>query len=611
MELAVHMDGARPIVTVGLNGTPVPLLLDTGAFFSMLPMSTARQLNLPLRSVPFGLLVSGHTGDVDVRRTTVKNVQFLGTEIHDVEFLVGGNELGQGIMGILGRNFLALGDTEFDLAHGVVRIVIPKGDCKDLNMAYWAGEAPVNVLPMIDNFSTRDSSIKVAVNVNGHRVVALLDTGATTVLKLRAPHRAGIEDAQLTPMGRKGGAGEGHTATWTAKVAKIAIGGEAITNSTLEVDDADDDLDMLLGIDWFLSHRIYISRGQDKIYATWNGGAVFLHDRNSKIDPQDAVRYAAPPEAAAASDADALSRSGQAAASRGDFNAALADLDRACALAPSDATCFAARAKVHLALKQPEPALADIEQALRLNPADAPTRLLRATVRFHALKDRAGALDDLQSLDQALPNESHLRAALGEFYANLDMTPQALRQWDLWMSTHLEDAARGQVLNQRCWLRVRMNVDLDRALEDCRAAVSEDGDNGAYHDSLGWVWLRSGRPAKAVDEFDKAISLRARSPWSLYGRALAKAARGDVPGSEGDFAAARTFDRHIDDEVRRAGLPTGPGAKLVTPLRLRRAHLLGRRPARGGVLPAAKWLAFRVVAVPNVSGLSPHCTKGA
>ena len=35
------------------------------------------------------------------------------------------------------------------------------------------------------------------------------------------------------------------------------------------------DPDMLLGIDYFLSHRLYVSRSQRRIYATWNGGRVF------------------------------------------------------------------------------------------------------------------------------------------------------------------------------------------------------------------------------------------------------------------------------------------------------------------------------------------------
>jgi tetratricopeptide (TPR) repeat protein/predicted aspartyl protease len=561
MELPVRMDGGRPIVTLGINGTEVPLLLDTGAFFSMLPLSTATQLHLPLRPVPYGLRVTGHTGAIDVQMTTVKKVHLQGNEIADVEFLVGGNELGHGIRGVMGRNFLAIADTEFDLAHGMLRLVVPTGDCDDVNFAYWAGDSPVSVIPRVSTFGDRSSEIKVRVQVNDHRFTALLDTGATTLLKLRAARRAGIDDAQMQALGRAGGAGEGHAAAWTAPVAKLTIAGETIAHSVLEVDDAEDDFDMILGIDWFLSHRLYVSRAQDKIYATWNGGPIFVHNVRGTEGSQDEARYAATPEPAAASDADALARSGRAAASRGDYKAALSDLDRACGLAPTDATCFAARAKVHLALNQPDAALADIEQALHLDPTDASTRLLRASARYYGSHDRPGALEDLQALDRSLPDESQLRADLGSFYADLDMPAEALRQWDLWMPTHRQDTARGRMFNQRCWMRMRMNIDLDRALDDCRAAVTEDSGDASYHDSLAWVWLRRDQLKKAIEEFDEAIALSPRSPWSLYGRGLAKAGLRDPAGSGADLAVARKLAPHIDEEARRQGLPADTPAK--------------------------------------------------
>ena len=37
--------------------------------------------------------------------------------------------------------------------------------------------------------------------------------------------------------------------------------------------------DMLLGIDFFLSHRIYVSKSQSKMFITYNGGPVFALDR--------------------------------------------------------------------------------------------------------------------------------------------------------------------------------------------------------------------------------------------------------------------------------------------------------------------------------------------
>jgi predicted aspartyl protease/tetratricopeptide (TPR) repeat protein len=561
MELPVRMDGGRPIVTLGLNGTPVPLLLDTGAFFSLLTPSAAAQLHLPLQDAPFGLRVTGHTGDIDVRKTVVKSVQLQGLELADMEFLVGGNELGQGIMGVMGRNFLSFADNEFDLAHGLLRLVVPKGDCGFEDFVQWAGDAPVNVLPMVDTFRHRDSAIWVAVTVNDHRVKAMVDTGATTLIKRRAAHLSGIDDAQMTPVGRVGGGGEGHADAWTAPVAKLAIGGETVSHSVLMVDDADDGIDMLLGIDWLLAHHVYVARSQDKVYATWNGGPVFVRNVVEKGDAPDEARYVARPAAPAASDPQALQRSGEAAAARGDFASALADLDRACALAPADAACFVARAKVHVSMRQPQAALADTEQALRLAPADPATRLMRAELRLQLSDDRAGAIEDLRAVDESLPPQSHLHAEMGHRYAELDMPAEALRQWDLWMPAHQQDTARGSVLNQRCWMRMRLNLDLDRALEDCRGAAAEDRRNAQYRDSLGWVWLRRGQETQAMAEFTEAIELRPRSPWSLYGRGLARVRRGDAAAADTDFAAARQLDPGIDEAVRRAGLPVDGRAR--------------------------------------------------
>src|SRR4029453_19609646 len=92
--------------------------------------------------------VDGYTGPIDVRMTSVRRVGLVGAEVSNVEFLVGGNELGAGIMGILGRNILSVADTEYDLAHGVVRLSVPKGDCDKTDFAYWAGQAPVVVVPL-------------------------------------------------------------------------------------------------------------------------------------------------------------------------------------------------------------------------------------------------------------------------------------------------------------------------------------------------------------------------------------------------------------------------------------------------------------------------------
>src|SRR4051812_32816128 len=74
MEIPVRIVDQRPIATMTLNGTELPLLVDSGAFFSMLSESTAAQLRLALESLPAGLRIMGYTGRVDAKMTRVAKV---------------------------------------------------------------------------------------------------------------------------------------------------------------------------------------------------------------------------------------------------------------------------------------------------------------------------------------------------------------------------------------------------------------------------------------------------------------------------------------------------------------------------------------------------------
>jgi len=549
MEIPVRIVNLRPIATLTLNGTAMPMLVDSGAFFSMLSASTATQLNLPLRNLPFGARIEGYTGRIEARQTLVEKVKLRDAELTNVPFLVGGNELGAGIGGILGRNILSSADTEYDLAHGVVRLSYPKGECDKTNFAHWAGEAPVVVAPLEEQ-RRADTAIRVDVSINGTRTRALLDTGAPwTSLALKAARRAGIEERDLAPYGRAGGAGEGRARSWTGNVALFELGGEKIVNNRLHIDDVDStNQDLIVGLDYFLSHRIYVSRLQRQVYITWNGGPVFA--QGSATSEYD-TRYAALPKDVGKDDADALARRGAAAAATRDYARALEDLNRACELAPGVADYFYARARVHMAMRQPRLALADLDQTLRLDSAQAEARSRRAAMRAEQ-GDRPGAQEDLAQLDATLPPSSPLRADMGQLYALFGQAPEALRQYDLWVSSHPKDVRLANILNGRCWMRARLNIDLPLALEDCKEAVDKDDAQPNYRDSLGWTYLRLGDAAKAKRAFDGAIKLAAQ-PFSLYGRGLANVLLNDIAGGERDLAAARKLKPVIDEDVRKEG----------------------------------------------------------
>ncbi|MBX9900697.1 MAG: retroviral-like aspartic protease family protein [Burkholderiaceae bacterium] len=559
MEIPVHIVNRRPIATLKLNGVDVPLLVDSGAFFSFLTPSTATELDLYLKKLPSGLSLEGYTGRIEAKLTRVEKVGLLGTELKNVEFIVGGNELGSGIKGILGRNILAIADTEYDLAHGVVRLSFPKGDCKKNNFAYWAGEAPVIVAPLETGFNRVDTAIHVDVKVNGTRDQALLDTGAPwTTLTLKYAKKSGIEEQDLIPNGRTGGAGEGFEKSWTARVARVEVAEEKINDSRLRVDDVTSkNQGMILGLDYFLSHRIYVSRLQNQMYATWNGVPIFA--QGSATPSQFDNRYAALPADVPKNDADALARRGSAATSAENYAKALEDLNQACALAPDVSEYRYLRAQLHLDMRQPNLALADLDEAIRLDPAKDEARIRRASLRA-GKGDKQAALDDLKKLGDTLPPSSHLRIKIADLYNALDQTQQALTQFDLWIKTHQKDSKLAAALNSRCWLRTKLNLDLKLALQDCKDAASKDKGSAAHHDSLAWTYLRLNDAAQAIEAFDDAIKIEAK-PLSIYGRGLAKLKLNDTNGGEADLAKARALMPNIDERVRKYGFKLVEEAK--------------------------------------------------
>lgn len=78
---------------------------------------------------------------------------------------------------------------------------------------------------------------------------------------------------------------------------------------------------MLIGADFFLSHRIYVASSQGKLYCTYNGGPVFdLAATRAATAPDDrGGAPAAPAETAAApaGTADAATAASSAAGGRG------------------------------------------------------------------------------------------------------------------------------------------------------------------------------------------------------------------------------------------------------------------------------------------------------
>jgi predicted aspartyl protease/tetratricopeptide (TPR) repeat protein len=552
--LPVEMVGSRATTMVKINGINTRFIIDTGAFFNIMSSANAASLGLKLEPAPFGFRIQGIGGSANVQQAHVSQFGILDTTLKNVDFIVGGTDAGDGF---LGANLLDIADLEIDLAHGKLTLFKVE-HCEKTSLAYWVKDDKYNLADIESLHNAFDRRTFVSVMVNGKKVHALIDSGASaTVLSRSAAERASIDlhGPDVIAGSISIGVGAKPIKTWTVNVDSFSVGSETIQHSQMQVLDGNigSDTDMLLGIDFLLAHHMFIANSKKKVYFTYNGGRVFTYANAPGDDNKQEGGATANDSGAATRTASDYALSGQAHLSRGEANAAVADLDQAIHMAPDQASYYVARAGAHEANKQHDAALADLDKSLSLDPRNVDALLMRAELRIKA-KDRAGAVSDVTAAGTLAPAGSARARSVAGLYIELDQPAAALPLLDEWIRLHGDDAMLGTVLNERCWARALSNKMLDDALKDCRKAIRRDGANPAYLDSLGLIELRLGHYPESIKAYEQAVAQRPQSAWSRYGLGLARIRGGQPDAGHADLAAARALDSQIETRASTFGL---------------------------------------------------------
>jgi tetratricopeptide (TPR) repeat protein/predicted aspartyl protease len=568
VDLPVTISGTRALIDTKINQQDVRLVVDTGAFFSMISAAMAQELKLRVGPAPRGLTVSGVGGNTVPSVATAKVFTIANVDIPNVEFLVGGSEAGGGSSGLLGQNFLVNWDVEYDLAKGAIRL-FRDTDCGKQFLAYWAiqNQQPYT-LTNIEKVTPRYPHAIGHAYINGQKISVMFDSGAyRSLLSLKAAARAGVkvDSPGVIEGGLTGGIGRNMVMSYIAPFASFKFAdGEEIKNARLRVADIDIGLaDMLIGADFFLSHRIFIANTQDKLYFTYNGGPVFDLRATSKPaasdQAPDASAQSSDAKAGAPVDAAALARQGTASAGRGDDEHALADLTRAVELAPNNPDYLYERAQVFMRRNDTKRALDDFGAALQLRPDFIPALLSRAQLRIN-MRNVPEARADLEAVDRIAAKQADVRFALAFDYLRAELLPPAIAQFDLWIAAHGDDSRMAIALSARCKARALLGEDLSAALKDCNAAISRNTklQNPDFLDNLALVRFRLGDFDKSIGNYDAALKIRPKNAWTLYGRGLAKLKKNNRSEGEADIAEAVKIAPGVADAYKRSGLDIGP-----------------------------------------------------
>jgi len=246
---------------------------------------------------------------------------------------------------------------------------------------------------------------------------------------------------------------------------------------------------------------------------------------------------------------EALVSRGDAFAQLGDLGRAMADLNRAVALAPDKPPVLLARGQVESRRGNLAGAARDYEAALKVDPRYADAMINLAAIR--SMQGQSGAAIDL--LDQAIAIDRRNPLA---FY-NRGYAEFALKQYDKAIadySSAIEIEPRmGLAYNNRALSRAIAGSDLVAALADSDQASKLLPLNLEVRDTRGFIFLKLGDPALALNEYNAALTIDPNRALSLYGRGLARIRMGDAAG-KGDQEAALTINPEVANDFSIYGL---------------------------------------------------------
>lgn len=262
-----------PTIEGSIDGTPADMLVDTGAWASMLTRTGAGKRGLQLERSGLSRGVGGHARMYTAR---VREFRAGPAAIRNSNVrVVGDMGFSPSFDAILSAQFLLQTDLEFSLATRELTFFKPSS-CKNAKLAYWDADAVE--IPFDTRFS-HHANPYFTVKVNGKEITAMIDSGAaTSALTREGAERAGIrlDGEGVTRLQDVVGIGSKSVARWNARPALVEIGRIAIRDADIGVIDADGlDVDLLLGADFLRAHRVLFAMSQQKLYISYLGGHPF------------------------------------------------------------------------------------------------------------------------------------------------------------------------------------------------------------------------------------------------------------------------------------------------------------------------------------------------
>jgi len=289
VDLRMAADDRAALVPVTLQGQTRYMLLDTGGVMSFIAPGTVAELGL--ESVKNSRLrfydVKGNFVD---HTTIVPDFGIGDLKGHNVEFVVSSPDFAgnKDVAGILGPGILRFYDVALDVANR--KLTLLSQDHCEGKVIYWKADAVV-AIPM--EVARASGHIVVPVLLDGHRLNAMIDTGATnSVLNLNvAESDFGLRPKSGPGMAIVGSLGDrGSSIIYQHTFKSLNFEGLAVANPAIDIipdlehgqigrppptgtrindPGAEQGLpDMMIGMDILRHLHLYVAYKEQKLYIT-------------------------------------------------------------------------------------------------------------------------------------------------------------------------------------------------------------------------------------------------------------------------------------------------------------------------------------------------------
>lgn len=265
-SVVVNVTDLSLVVIVLGNGVPLRFLFDTGAQRSTITEAVAQRIGARTPRIEFQRGLRSIAGtmpsrEVELDSFAVGNIQIPWPRL-TVAPIATPRPGSTAVDGILGSDILNRFDIDLDLVRHQIGFY-PSRACASAKPKWATAEIVVGR-------SAYGDHIFFPVQLDGHKVAALLDTGAQrTILSTAVARSLGVTEAspQIGPRFRtKGAAGEA-LASYVHRFTRLEIGPILVRNPVVVVADLQlRDGDLVLGMDFIGARHLWLSAASFRIF---------------------------------------------------------------------------------------------------------------------------------------------------------------------------------------------------------------------------------------------------------------------------------------------------------------------------------------------------------